>query len=102
MKTLTQDNFNQEIATWVTLVDFWAERCGPCRMLTPVLEKLSDQIVDVKFTKVNIDDEQDLASKFGIMSIPTVIVFKDGELVDQIVGLNPENIYQSRLDKIKE
>lgn len=101
MKALDKNNFEQEITTGITLVDFWAEWCGPCKMLTPVLEDLSTKIADVKFAKVNVDDEWELASKFGIMSIPTVMIFKDGVLVDKVVWLNPPNIYESKLEEIK-
>lgn len=85
MKELTIQNFDQNISSGLILVDFWAERCGPCRMLSPVLEGLSQKIEGVQFSKVNIDEEQELASRYGIMSIPTVMIFKDGQLVDKVI-----------------
>lgn len=101
MKELTIQNFDQNISSGLILVDFWAERCGPCRMLSPVLEGLSQKIEGVQFSKVNIDEEQELASRYGIMSIPTVMIFKDGQLVDKVIWLNPENVYQSKLEDLK-
>lgn len=100
MKTLTTSTFQDEISTWVVLVDFRAEWCGPCRILTPVLEDLSTKITDVTFGKVNTDEESDLTSNFGITSIPTVMIFKDGELVDRIVWVNPPNVYEAKLNEL--
>ena len=71
----------------IVLVDFWAEWCGPCKMQLPILEKISDEIPNVKICKINVDENTDLAVKFGIRSIPTMMVFKNGEKVEQFVGL---------------
>ena len=71
----------------IVLVDFWAEWCGPCKMQLPILEKISDEIPSVKICKINVDENTDLAVKFGIRSIPTMMVFKNGEKVEQFIGL---------------
>lgn len=71
------------------LVDFWAVWCGPCRMLSPVVDQVAEENPDIKVCKVNVDEEQQLAIKYGVMSIPTLLVFKGGELVNQSVGVIP-------------
>lgn len=86
---LTVDNFDATVATGVTLVDFWATWCGPCQMQTPILEQ---QVVPAmagraKVAKVNVDDARDLAARFAIRSIPALFIFKDGQVVQQFVGL---------------
>ena len=72
------------------LVDFWAVWCGPCRMLSPVVDQVAEEHPDIKVCKVNVDEEQQLAIKYGVMSIPTLLVFKGGELVNQSVGVIPK------------
>ena len=72
------------------LVDFWAVWCGPCRMLSPVVDQVAEENADIKVCKVNVDEEQQLAIKYGVMSIPTLLVFKGGELVNQSVGVIPK------------
>ena len=72
------------------LVDFWAVWCGPCRMLSPVVDQIAEENPDIKVCKVNVDEEQQLAIKYGVMSIPTLLVFKGGELVNQSVGVIPK------------
>ena len=92
MSVLSIDSaqFNDSIKDGVSVVDFYADWCGPCRMLGPVLEEISEEIKDVKFFRMNVDDNADIAQQFGINSIPYVGLFKDGSLVDQQVGFVPK------------
>lgn len=86
---VTIDNFDQEVlnSDKPVLVDFWAEWCGPCKMLLPVVEELAGEVTNAKICKVNVDEQPDLAAKFRVMSIPTLIVFKDGKAVKTAVGV---------------
>lgn len=87
----TDQNFKQEIAEGLVLVDFWATWCGPCKMIAPVLEELDAEMSDkVKIVKVDVDENQGTASDYGIMSIPTLLLMKDGETVDKVVGFRPK------------
>ena len=84
---LTAENFEATLSEGVALVDFWAPWCGPCRMIAPVIEELAEEYDGkAKICKVNTDEEQDVAVQFGIRSIPTILFFKDGEMVEQVVG----------------
>lgn len=91
---LTSANFDEKLEQGVALVDFWAAWCGPCMMLAPTIDELSEDFAGrAAIYKVNVDDEGELAARFGIMSIPTLIVFKNGEVFDKLVGVVPkENI----------
>ena len=83
---LNLNNFDSEIANGKVVVDFFANWCGPCKMLGPVLEEIAQENDDIKVCKVNVDEESALAQKFGVMSIPTVLIFDEGKLVDKSVG----------------
>lgn len=101
VKELTDGNFDQEVLedAGVVLVDFWAPWCGPCRMVGPIVEELAREYEGrVKVGKVNTDQNQALAMKYQIMSIPTIMVFKNGKPVDQVVGALPKQTLQRRLD----
>lgn len=87
MIQLTADNFDEEVKEGKTLIDFWAPWCGPCRMQSPILEQLESSGAAVKICKVNVDEQPDLAKRFGILSIPTLILMQNGVLKDKQVGL---------------
>ena len=89
---VTKDTFAQEVlgSDKTVLVDFWASWCGPCRMLSPVVDEVAQERPDVKVCKVNIDDEQALAVEYGVMSIPTLMVFQNGKVVQTSVGVVPK------------
>lgn len=96
---LTSGNFDETVkGSGTVLVDFWAEWCGPCKMLAPLLDQLADEHVGkVKITKVNVDQEEDLARKFNVSSIPTLVIFKDGEVAEQLVGMTPKATLEQKL-----
>ena len=96
---LTEGAFDQAVAQGVTLVDFWADWCGPCKMLAPTIDQLAKTYEDKAIVaKIDVDSQPNLARRFGIMSIPTVIILKDGVEVDRKVGLMPMDAYTKALD----
>ena len=90
--TITKENFAQEVlqSAKPVLLDFWASWCGPCRMLSPIVDEVAEERGDVKVGKVNVDEQPELAGQFGVMSIPTLLVFEQGKLVRQAVGARPK------------
>lgn len=97
---VSDQTFATETATGVVLADFWAPWCGPCKMIAPVLEELDAEMGDkVKIVKLDVDENQETAGKFGVMSIPTLLVFKDGEIVDKVVGFQPKEALAELLTK---
>ena len=86
LQKLNQNTFNNAIASGTALVDFYADWCGPCRMVSPIVDEIAEERSDITVGKVNVDDENALAMKYGVMSIPTLIVFKDGQEKTRIVG----------------
>ena len=98
---LTNDNFQTEVLDFsgTVLIDFWAEWCGPCRMLGPVIDKVAAENPQIKVGKVNVDEQQELAAKFGIMSIPTLMIFKDGAEQERIVGYRSKEDLSALVEK---
>ncbi|MBE5890151.1 MAG: thioredoxin [Lachnospiraceae bacterium] len=99
VKKISGNEFDNEIASGVSVVDFNATWCGPCKMLAPILEEVSGEMTDVKFFAVDVDENQDLARKFNIMSIPAVAVFKDGALQEMNVGMVPKDALKGFIEK---
>jgi len=98
---LTETSFDQAVGTGVTLVDYWAPWCGPCQTQGPIIKDLAAEAGDaVAFAKLNVDEAQDLAVRFNVMSIPTLIIFKDGEEVARFVGLQDKASLRAALDKV--
>ena len=100
---VTEQNFDEIIqkSNVPVLIDFWAEWCGPCKMLTPVIEELAAEYGEtVKIAKVNVDQQPNLAARYGIRSIPTIIIFRGGEIAEQMVGMQAKEALKAKLDSL--
>lgn len=96
---VTDETFTTEIKEGLVLVDFWAPWCGPCKMIAPVLEEIDLEMEDqIKIAKLNVDDNPETTSQFGVMSIPTLLLMKEGQVVEKIVGFQPKEQLQSRIN----
>ena len=99
MEAITDSDFDQKTGEGVVLVDFWAEWCGPCRMLTPILEELNKEYDGkVSIKKLNVDENQSTAQKLAVTSIPTMVLYKNGEIVDRQIGVLPKPQIKSMID----
>ena len=100
---ITDQNFTEEVdnQTGLSMVDFWAAWCGPCRLVAPIVEKLAEDYAEegLRVGKLDVDQNQEIASRFGVRSIPTILFFKDGELVDQVIGLVPRTQLEELIQK---
>ena len=103
VKTITENNFNSEVlnSDKVILLDFWADWCGPCRMLSPIVDKLAEEMPEIKVGKVNVDEQPNLASMFGIDSIPTLAVVQDRHTLTGMVGVHDKADIKAMLEKCK-
>ncbi|GBG04322.1 thioredoxin [Lactobacillus rodentium] len=99
VEEINDKSFENETSEGVVLTDFWATWCGPCKMQSPVIDQLSQEMDDVKFTSVDVDQNQDLAKDLGIMAIPTLIIKKDGKIVDRLTGYTPKEKLEEILDQ---
>ena len=99
--SVNKNNFNQEVlnSDKPVLMDFWAPWCGPCRMVVPLVEKIAEERSDIKVVKINVDEEQELAMQFGVMSIPTLVVMKDGAVYKSSIGMQPKASILALLDR---
>lgn len=100
VKKVGKNEFKAE-TQGIALVDFYADWCGPCRMVSPIVEELANSMTDVNFLKVNVDDDAEIANLFGIRSIPTLVLFKSGEEVDRVIGFMPKNRLENFINKHK-
>ena len=101
VQAITDDNFEDTISQGVILVDFWAEWCGPCKMQGPILEQLASNIGDkAKITKLNVDHSPKTAQKYNVMSIPTIIIYKNGEVAKQFVGVQNQDVLASAINEV--
>ena len=99
VQIINDENYTEAVKEGLVLVDFWAEWCGPCKMLSPIIDELSNEMDSVRFAKINIDDNQETPQKLGITAIPTLILYKNGEIIDRVSRLMPKPQLSSFLQK---
>lgn len=99
IKELINENFNEEIKDNLVLVDFYATWCGPCKMMHPVMDEVALEYKDLKIIKVNVDNHGELSREYAVMSIPTIILFKDGNVVEKNIGFTPKEVLKEWIDK---
>lgn len=101
---LTKDSYHNEVMETekVVVIDFWATWCGPCKMMAPVVEEVAKDYPDVKVCKVNVDEEPELSNAFKIVSIPTIVVIKNGEIIDSVVGYRPKEDIEKIIKLVKQ
>ncbi len=99
MEYLNKENFDEKVSKGTTIVDFFAEWCGPCKMLGPVFEKLSTEFENVNFAKVDVDSEGSLAQRYNVMGVPTMIIFRDGKEIERIGGFLPEDVLRQKIEQ---
>lgn len=98
---LNSNNFEETVKEGVSLVDFWAPWCGPCRMLAPIIDELAKEFEGkAKICKVNSDTEEELGAKFGVRSIPTILFMKNGKVVDQLIGASPKQVFVDKINSL--
>ena len=99
MLNITTENFEQEVlkSDKKVIVDFWATWCGPCKMIAPIFEELASEHTDVKFAKINVDEQVELCLKYKVSSIPTLLIFEDGEVIDKVVGYREKEELEEQL-----
>jgi thioredoxin 1 len=98
---LNNDNFDKEISSGVTLVDFWAPWCGPCKLLGPVIDEIGQELEGkVKIAKLNVDNNQEIAIRYRVMSIPTIIIFKDGKPMSQTIGVVSKKAIKDKIEAV--
>ncbi len=100
LKELNSQDFDNAILSGVVVVDFWAPWCGPCKMMEPAVKELADKLDNVDFYKLNVDQNQDVSMKYKVMSIPTILIFKDGELKDTSIGVLSKDMLESKIKTI--
>ncbi|MCB5245022.1 MAG: thioredoxin [Candidatus Cloacimonadaceae bacterium] len=101
IKTLKNENFEEIVSKGPVVIDFWAEWCGPCRMLAPTIDQLAEAYPAITFAKLNVDEYPEIASRYGVMSIPTLMFFKDGVLKDTSIGVVPKGVIEKKLELLQ-
>lgn len=98
VKVVTSENFDSTVkSNALTIIDCWAAWCGPCRMFSPIIDELAEEYSKVTFGKLNVDENQTIARRFGIMSIPTTLFFREGKLIDTIIGAVPKSVIEDKI-----